>query len=137
MNKREDDGQMTMKGAKKDEQKLPAPAAIPTFLQRPVERLVRAFSPERIVLFGSYAKGTTHQGSDVDLLVVVDNVEGSNLAGHLRRAQQLVIDSFPPIDVIMCTPDDIAEAEANDRNIARSPFLPSVLGGGVVVYSRR
>ena len=34
-----------------------------------VERLIRAFAPERIVLFGSYAKGTRRIDSDVDLLV--------------------------------------------------------------------
>jgi predicted nucleotidyltransferase len=29
----------------------------PAFLRTPIERLVRALAPTRIVLFGSYAKG--------------------------------------------------------------------------------
>lgn len=36
-----------------------------------VERLVAALPVERIVLFGSYARGDYHEGSDVDLLIVV------------------------------------------------------------------
>src|SRR5712692_1008915 len=101
----------------------------PALLRRVVERYVRALAPERIVLFGSYAKGTNHPGSDVDLLVVAD------LAGdpifHQRRARQLAADCFPPVDVVFATPDDVAAA-----TIAKSPFLLSILERGLVVYRR-
>lgn len=80
------------------------------------------------MLFGSYAKGSVASGSDVDLLVIAA-VDGEP-AVHLRRARQLVAPSFPPIDVVLCTPE---EAENADR--ARSPFLLSILESGVVVYS--
>jgi predicted nucleotidyltransferase len=99
------------------------------FLARPIARLVRAFNPERIVLFGSYAKGTAQPGSDVDLLVVAD-LEGEPLA-HLHRARQLVADAFPTVDIVLCTPQEVAEAPT-----ARSPFLESVLGSGIAVYTR-
>lgn len=101
----------------------------PSFISRVLERLVRSFAPERIVLFGSYAKGTARPGSDVDLLVVAD-LEGDPVV-HLRRARQLVADSFPPVDVVLCTPEEVAEAPT-----ARSPFLLSILGNGITVYSR-
>jgi predicted nucleotidyltransferase len=99
------------------------------FLHRPIERLARAFAPERIMLFGSYAKGTAHPGSDADLLVVAD-FEGDP-AAQLRRARQLVADCFPVVDVVFCTPEDVARAQ-----VARSPFLLSVLESGVTVYQR-
>jgi len=102
----------------------------PTFLHRPIERLVRVFAPEHIVLFGSYSKGIAHLGSDIDLLIVAD-FEGDRVI-HLRRARQLVHDSFPPIDIILCTPEDIEEAHE-----ARSPFLLSVLGSGITVYKSK
>ncbi|HEX4046818.1 MAG TPA: nucleotidyltransferase domain-containing protein, partial [Elusimicrobiota bacterium] len=35
-----------------------------------VERIVRGFEPEQVILFGSYARGTETRDSDVDLLVV-------------------------------------------------------------------
>jgi hypothetical protein len=33
---------------------------LPPLVQRTLQRLIRAFAPERIMLFGSCAKGTTH-----------------------------------------------------------------------------
>ncbi len=40
-------------------------------LQEIVSRLVRAYAPERIYLFGSAARGTPGPDSDYDLLVIV------------------------------------------------------------------
>jgi uncharacterized protein len=102
---------------------------IPQSLRRIIPRYVRAFAPERIVLFGSYAKGTMHTGSDMDLLVIVRVEDRSG--SSLRRAHQLAADCFPPVDIAIATIDDIKHA-ALDRN----PFLLSVLGSGVTVYSR-
>lgn len=105
------------------------PVKPPPFLTTTLERLALAFAPERIVLYGSYAKGTAHLDSDVDLLVVAD-LQGDRDA-HRRRARQLVAPSFPRVDIMLCTPEEIAGA---DR--ASSPFLLSVLERGVTVYSR-
>ena len=93
----------------------------PAFLRPAIARLVRAFAPERIVLFGSHAKGVAQPGSDVDMLIVADSYV----------ARQLVADNFPPVDVALCSTEDLAEAET-----ARSPFLLSILGSGVTVYRR-
>jgi uncharacterized protein len=99
----------------------------PPFVAQSVARLVRAFAPTRIVLFGSYAKGTASAGSDIDLLVVADFEE--NRAAHARRARQLVGVAFPPVDVVLCTPQEVADAPS-----ARSPFLASILESGITLY---
>lgn len=99
-------------------------------LQRVVDRLVRAFAPERIVLFGSRAKHTSHPDSDADLLIVAE-LDGDR-SYHLRRARQLAADCFPPVDVVFCTPDEVARAAE-----AKSPFLLSILGSGIVLHDRR
>ncbi len=41
-----------------------------TALREATEKLVTQFHPERIILFGSHARGTADEHSDVDLLVV-------------------------------------------------------------------
>lgn len=53
-----------------------------------VERLVRAFSPERIYLFGSKARGDSGPDSDYDLMVVVSHAEqpAFRLAQQAHRA---------------------------------------------------
>lgn len=100
---------------------------LPPLVWRVVARYVRAFAPERIVLFGSYAKGTHSPNSDVDLLIVADLV--GDLLFHLRRARQLSLDCFPRVDVVFATRDDI-----NGAANARSPFLLSILQSGFAIY---
>jgi uncharacterized protein len=102
---------------------------LPVLVQRTLDRLIRAFAPERVVLFGSYAKGTIRPSSDIDLLIIA-NIVG-NLELHQRRARQLTANCFPRVDVVLCTPLAVAEAHK-----ARSPILLSILGSGITVYSR-
>ncbi len=106
-----------------------ARAQPPPALARVIERFVRAFAPEAILLFGSYAKGTQRAGSDFDLLVIAELC--GDVAFHLRRAHQLAADCFPPVDVTFATPTEVAEAAS-----APSPFLESILGRGKLVYAQ-
>lgn len=74
-------------------------------LHEMVERIVCGFDPERIILFGSQARGDAHAGSDVDLLVVMPD-------GTDRRAVAIAIGSELnglgiAKDVIVTTPDEI------------------------------
>jgi predicted nucleotidyltransferase len=69
-----------------------------------VRRIVERFDPERIILFGSHARGAAGSDSDVDLLVVM-SVEGS------RREKAVEIgvalhDIRVPKDIIVTTPED-------------------------------
>lgn len=41
-------------------------------IEKVKNRLVKAYNPESIYLFGSYAWGTPTEDSDLDLLIVVD-----------------------------------------------------------------
>ncbi len=76
-------------------------------LDEVVKRTVRAVQPLRIILFGSAARGTMGQDSDLDLLVVVpDGV-------HRRRTAQAVYKSLRGIgfakDVVVVTESDVRE----------------------------
>jgi predicted nucleotidyltransferase len=102
---------------------------LPPLVQRAVQRLIHAFAPECIMLFGSWAKGTTHDRSDVDILVIAD-LPG-NPALHQRRARQLAGDCFPPMDCVFATPAEVAGAAT-----AKSLFLLSILGTGTTLYTR-
>ena len=56
----------------------------PGLLETVTRRLVAEFQPEQIWLYGSRVWGTPHEGSDVDLLVVISDSDES----PIRRAQQ-------------------------------------------------
>lgn len=71
-----------------------------------VQRIVKRFAPEKIILFGSHATGTAGPDSDVDLLVIMTPNES-------RAAQEIEIRLALrhyrlPKDVIVTTPEDFA-----------------------------
>jgi predicted nucleotidyltransferase len=48
-----------------------APAVPLSAIRRFVRRIAVRFRPDKIILFGSYAYGTPHEESDIDLMVVM------------------------------------------------------------------
>jgi len=72
-----------------------------------VRRIVERFHPEKIILFGSHARGTGGPDSDVDLLVVMP-VEGSKRAKTVEIGVALH-DIRIPKDIIVVTPDEMAK----------------------------
>ncbi len=69
-----------------------------------VRRIVRQFRPDRVILFGSHARGKAGPDSDVDLLVVMP-VKGLK---HKKQVQIRVAlhDIRIPKDIIVTTPED-------------------------------
>jgi predicted nucleotidyltransferase len=86
------------------------------------------FHPEKIVLFGSYAKGQPSADSDVDLLVIM-NHRGKSVeqALSIRRA---VRRSFP-LDLIVKTPQE-TQARLKQNDV----FMKSILAEGRTLYER-
>ncbi len=71
-----------------------------------VDRIVQQFQPERIILFGSHARGDGGPDSDVDLLVVMP-VEGSKREKRIEIRVALH-DIHVPTDIIVTTPEAFA-----------------------------
>ena len=84
----------------------PAPPAT-GLLAEVIRRVVEVASPERIILFGSAARGETGPDSDLDLLVIKRGVE------HRRRLAQRIYRRLlgveVPVDVLVVTPEDVEE----------------------------
>lgn len=77
----------------------------PLLLAEIIRRVVAVAQPERIILFGSAARGELGPDSDVDLLVVKSHV------GHRRRLAQAIHRAMSgveaAVDVLVVTPQDI------------------------------
>jgi predicted nucleotidyltransferase len=80
--------------------------SVPEQIDRMVRRIVRRFHPEKIILFGSQARGDASPDSDVDLLVVMD-FEGSELDKTVEVRGALG-NRAVPTDVILSRPEDFA-----------------------------
>jgi len=73
-------------------------------LERVIRRVVEVAQPEKIILFGSAARGEMSPHSDVDLLVVKSNVHRRKLAQHIYRH---LIGVGQAVDIVVVTPEDI------------------------------
>ena len=71
-----------------------------------VNRIVRRFAPEKIILFGSYATGKAGPDSDVDLLVVMPFI-GPKRSKRLE-VRMAVHDIVASKDIIVVTPEEFA-----------------------------
>ena len=98
-------------------------------IQEMVRRIVERFKPEKIILFGSHARGTATADSDVDLLVVMP-VRGSRLEKTIE-IRVAVHDIRVPKDIVVTTPEDFAWR----KDIVGTLERP-VMREGKVLYAR-
>jgi len=104
-------------------------SAMLTTLDDLVERLVRTYDPESIILFGSHATGGAREGSDIDLLVVKET--DKRPIDRRVEVERLLCDRQIPLDIQVYTP-----REMRDLYMAGSPFVEEVVQSGRVLYAR-
>ena len=70
-----------------------------------VDRIVEQFQPLQIILVGSQARGDTTESSDIDLLVIMNDVSDNRKAAVDMRI--LLKDMPIRKDIVVSTPDEI------------------------------
>ncbi len=108
---------------------VPFPQVTEQLLQEAVRRICAVGSPEKIVLFGSHARGNARPDSDLDLLII----EESDLPRHRRPARYrlALLGMFPAKDIVVWTP-----AEVERWRDVGNAFITSILAEGRVLYER-
>lgn len=104
-------------------------AAVKVSISEITRRIVSEFQPEKIILFGSHARGTAGPDSDVDLLVVMP-VAGSKRAKRIEIAVALS-DLQVAKDIVVATPEELRRYRDVVGTIVRS-----ALREGKVLYER-
>jgi len=95
-----------------------------------VKRVVAVADPDKIILFGSAARGEMGPNSDLDLLVVK-----SGLIHRRRLSQAIYMNLFgvgQAVDIIVVTPDDI-QRYGNTHALVLKPALHEAK----VIYERQ
>jgi predicted nucleotidyltransferase len=89
--------------------------------------IIEYMHPQKIILFGSYARGTPGPSSDVDLLIIKQTM----LPRYKRclGLRRILRGNKIPLDAICYTPDEIAQWQ----NVTPS-FIHSAISEGVVLY---
>ncbi len=97
-------------------------------IQELADNIARRFRPERIILFGSHARGNAGPDSDVDLLVIMPHEQHA-----ARKAAEITRRVHPgsfAVDLIVRSPEMVRERlQMNDW------FLRDVMREGRVLYA--
>ena len=82
-----------------------------TTLDAVLERIVAVAHPDRVILFGSAARGTAGPHSDLDFLVIKGGITSRRqLAQDIYRA---LVGIQASVDVVVVTPEDVESLEHN------------------------
>ena len=95
-----------------------------------IDKISSRFSPEKIILFGSYAQGTQNNDSDIDLLVI----ENSNQPKYKRSALiRLALQEFRyPFDILV-----YSEEEFEYNKDTTNHILNEISRTGIILYDRK
>ncbi len=102
----------------------------PNIVRDIVRRIVDAAQPEKVILFGSRARGDARPNSDYDLLVIKASDEP-----RYRRSVALYIalaDLPVEVELMVYTPEEVAEWS----NVPQA-FVTTAVREGTTIYERR
>ena len=91
------------------------------------DRIVRAYRPEKIILFGSTASDRAGEDSDLDLLIIKRTRKK-----YFDRVLQVVrsLKTWRPVDVFVLTPKEYDKRLADNRYF----LVEEILKHGKVIY---
>ena len=95
-----------------------------------VEKIVKTFDTEKIILFGSFARGEVENVGTMDLLIIAD----TELSFFERIKKTLIAckGGFPSIEPLLYT-----RKEFDDLLEQGEGFLEDVIEEGIVVYEKK
>ena len=103
---------------------------LPADLEWLVERIRDEYEPEKIILFGSLARGNTHEWSDIDLIVVKDTEMSY---GERVKALLPVLRGWRGgADILVYSLEEYERARKR-----HSAFLGEAEAEGITLYERR
>ena len=104
--------------------------SVPSDLLAEITRRIREVSdPERIILFGSHARDEAGAGSDLDLLVVKDELDSSG--DEVEQIYRALADLAVPIDVVV-----VRKAYVERYGDLVGTVVRPALREGTVLYAR-
>jgi predicted nucleotidyltransferase len=90
--------------------------------------LLRAYGPQRVILFGSYARGEQDRYSDVDIVIIKETRQ--RFLERLRAVYEHVCPDYA-LDVLVYTPEEFARMVDQGNSL-----IERVQKEGVVLYEQ-
>ena len=98
-------------------------------VKRFINLIIKTFNLKKVIIFGSFARGDYHKGSDLDLIIVGEFKE--RFIDRIGKIIELN-DTNLEIDAMVYT-----EEEFQKMIKERRPFIEQALEEGIVVYEKR
>jgi uncharacterized protein len=88
-------------------------------IEQMAKEIVREVDPERIVLFGSWARGQANESSDVDLLIVERDPFGPDRSRRKEAARiwRCLSGFRVPTDILVYSADEIAQWQDSVQHV--------------------
>jgi predicted nucleotidyltransferase len=103
------------------------PNEITAEIKNIADQIIRKYEPLKIILFGSAARGEYDRVTDLDFLIIKEDVPVHGLA-RMRQLDEL-IDRNIASDMLVYRPDELEE-----RIKLGDPFIKTILREGRVLY---
>ena len=94
-----------------------------------VEKIVQRIQPNKVIVFGSYAKGTATYKSDLDLFIIKDTP--LPMINRYEEIKPILHSLLISVDVHVYTPEEV-----NEYGLEEYSFVHSVLKTGKVIYEK-
>ena len=99
------------------------------FIKQAARRIGQKFHPNKVILFGSYARGAPTRDSDIDLLVIFS--KKGNRARRYTEVSQELEPMLLPVDLLIRSTKDIQY-----RLKIGDSFIEEIINKGKVLYER-
>lgn len=98
-----------------------------------METIVKEIQPEKIILFGSHAKGYSNPNSDVDFLIVDSKPFGPERSRRkeMARIWKALGRFMTPVDILLYT-----QKELDSRMNSMNHVAARAIQEGIVLYER-
>ncbi len=83
---------------------------------------------ERVILYGSYARGKERKDSDIDIIIIAKDLKKINFPERLGFLSQATLRIKAPLEVIGYTPDEVKDKRG------KSVFWDEITSTGKEVY---
>lgn len=93
-------------------------------VRRFAQAVAERYRPSRVILFGSYAKGSSRADSDIDVAVIFEHIDGDFLA---LESQLYMLRNVIDVNI-----EPVLLEEGDDQ----SGFLEEVVRTGELIYSK-
>lgn len=66
----------------------------------------RGIKPLKVILYGSYAKDKSYEGSDIDIIVISEDFAGLDYWERIDIMAEVIYEIFAPIEAVAMTPNE-------------------------------